>query len=703
MPSDQNTFTLFRKKSTLNSCPKRWVHYTILVALAADWIKYGNMPHELISYEADQFKQAMVERILQLCLPEDHAILAMAHLYRRFDEQILAYILDEISTQEAGDLTKKLSRFSFVKYRPPLNGEVGSCLLHDEMRDLVNRYVWSSFDPQGMYRFSWNKKIVNYYAEKIDGEHDSIEKQYLGQERLFYWLDIDLINAFKYSRELFGQATDARDTDFMEAINTEIRRVEERLHPEMRHEFEFRQAEVLHQREHYQDAILKLTALLNDSTIDPDLLALVQLHLIVLYTNSGQLDKAIEVGRQGEQWFNEQLEKISFDNPKRKLLEKNFGELCNNLGYAYRSQYKFHPTINYYNKALKHFTHAGNAYPQIARTKNNLGFVYHRLGRDDEALSACTTALKIRENLDIPYELGLSYNVLGMIFLEQLRVDEAVNYFEKALRAFENAENERGQALALVSYGRLMRQWGWYKVTHAGEPFDNVVQNEYRQAQEMLDKAIITFRQIGDQASLSGALNERGTLFRQQQLLDDAIEYFNESVELAQQIGNQYGQVDNYQDIGISHSLSEEWDQALKYAEKASELALKIEAYSRFARAQRTVADVMFQRGDYGRAFKAARNACIFILRHDPGQLAESPAKRDLIYREMIDWVSDMLLSLPSHKLALEKSEYLVRQWDKEQVGDKRLANLYPGFITRIRDLGQDYPFLTEHQDEKVQ
>ncbi len=86
----------------------------VLVALVVDWINWGYSPAELLTCQSDEFEHAMIERVRQLRFPVDEAILAMAHFSRRFDEHILAYVLDE-PLDTATSLIKTLAQFSFVK------------------------------------------------------------------------------------------------------------------------------------------------------------------------------------------------------------------------------------------------------------------------------------------------------------------------------------------------------------------------------------------------------------------------------------------------------------------------------------------------------------------------------------------------------------------------------------------------------------
>ena len=218
----------------------------ILVAVLVDWFRDGHALSELLAYtQPEEFEKAMVDYIRKLRHPEDRAILAMAHLYRRFDEDILAHILD-LSIEDATRLILSLSRFTFVKYRPTLGNESGSCLLHDAMRDMVNKYIWSALDPLGEYRLGWSSKIVSYYEDKIEVENDRLKRQSFCLERLHYWLDSNLEDAFGFSSVLFEEAVDNSDVGLMEAINAEISPYRAKLTKLMNQEVDFRTALVLY-------------------------------------------------------------------------------------------------------------------------------------------------------------------------------------------------------------------------------------------------------------------------------------------------------------------------------------------------------------------------------------------------------------------------------------------------------------------------
>ncbi|MBD3338202.1 MAG: tetratricopeptide repeat protein [Candidatus Lokiarchaeota archaeon] len=674
----------------------------IFIALTIDWLRYGNTIQELIAdHTPEQFERFMVERVQKLHYPEDHAILAMAHFYRRFNDEILKLLLDQRNINPHG-VMRKLSEFSFVKYRPPIEGQLCSCTLHDEMRDLVNKYAWPIAEPLGELRHEWEERIIEYYGRKIDQtKQDPIERQNLSQERLFYCLNVNLKQAFDYSKHLFKQATDKYDTNFMEAINKEIAEKENELTPSMQREYEFRKAIIAHRRERYNEAIAIINRLIENPACEEELRVEAITRLIVLYTDSGKAQNAIKIGKNLEKELDKQFAGITHIEEERKPLKLLFGRLCNNIGFAYRSQNKYYETINYYRKALKHYQDVGEeAYSRIARTWNNIGYVYNRLGHNEEALSQCSIALKLRERIKSAYELGLSYNVLGIIYTDLLRAPEAEKYFKRALDAFAKAESRRGKALTCVAYGRLMRQWGHYKDSLVGEPFDRN-REEYKKASQMLDEAIEIFQLLANPPNLLEAFNEKATLLRQQRKLKEAITFYQESLEIAKSIGDLQKQIDNLQDLGILYLEYGDLDKSLMHSKNASKMALNNEYYYLYARSQMTIFKVYFAKKKYDKAFVYAANACIYILRPDPYEMGHTSAKKNLVYDQFVYWTSERILQLPTHELVKQKCNYLIDCWNTAEVDGKKLSESYPGFIEKMEALSRDYPFLKEETENE--
>ena len=652
----------------------------ILLGLTLDWLKFGHAPEELLETTPEKFEQAVVERITQLLFPEDQVILLAAHLYRRFNEEILACVFD-VSPQEARNLEKALSRFSFIKYRS-INNETHSCLLHDEMRELINKHVWMFFDPSGEQRREWSKKVIAYYDAQIKQEPSIIETKNLERERLHYLLDADVNEGYSYWYTLIKQA---KTPDEREALNTEILKYQQKLSEIQLLEIEVRKADIAVSRGNYPRSTEKLESVIQHSYCEKiegyKLKARILSRLILSYTNSGDVPKAIEKGEGYKSWFETKLNEVDKNSDLYKALNHHFARVHNLLGYAYRKQGDKDKPKEYYKKALGLLKGLEDADVKltIASIKTNLGYALHLLGEDLEAISQCKTALRIKKKLDNPYQLGLTYNVLGMIEADSLREQRAIDYFQQALDCFNDAKNERGKALVYIAYGRMLRQLGWYEVKPQR---GNVSIDEYQQAGKMLDTAIHILRD-SDRSSLPEALNEKATLLREQEHWGQAIKYYQESKILAEEDYNYYLVADNLQDLGITYYLQENYPDALKFSNEAIDIARKFGSSHILGRAQRTVANVYFKQEDYSSAFCCAEESIDNILKIDPNSHTDTRGKKEEFSKEWQQWVTEMVFALPSN-VRKKHAEPLLIHWEQHEYN--AIGEDYSGFITSVED-----------------
>ncbi len=138
----------------------------ILLSLAVEWLR-KNMPlpvmtekdlselEELIQMEdarknlLNSFEFELVSQVRNLISPFDVATLYMAHIDRRMDKELLSLLLG-VDEGQGGEILRLLIEFSFVKnfvgVDPP------KCVLHDEMRELVNKHAWQYLDISGEER-----------------------------------------------------------------------------------------------------------------------------------------------------------------------------------------------------------------------------------------------------------------------------------------------------------------------------------------------------------------------------------------------------------------------------------------------------------------------------------------------------------------------------------------------------------------------
>ena len=83
---------------------------------------------------------------------------------------------------------------------------------------------------------------------------------------------------------------------------------------------------------------------------------------------------------------------LILDNPtlpsdERVLLKTSLGSSLNALGWTYRQQDQPANAIDYYEKSLAVLKEIPGTESDRASTKRNLGYVYHLMGKDREAVA----------------------------------------------------------------------------------------------------------------------------------------------------------------------------------------------------------------------------------------------------------------------------------------------------------------------------
>lgn len=588
--------------------------HPLYVALSFDWLKNEVGSVDELLKTPEPFGAELVDWVRRLGVRKKLAILCMALAWRRMEITMLAKLVG-ITEKEVGVLILELSKFSFVKYREA--GEYSTIHLHDEMRRLVNEFVWPKEQESRAVVWQLQSQVLAWYEDAIgsafllegkEAPKDDRQRALLA-EWLYYQCQVDLNGAMQHYENLFRTAVHRLDLAFCDLLNQEIMRFVEKLLPKQRDELLFRQALTDFRRDKYPKASNIWNSLLAAGR--QDLLHATTLMLLVeLESYTGKPDDAIAHACEAEALYI-QLRKDAKNPSLRKELGIQLGQLYNNWGYACRVKGEFQDALGYYQKALKIVDIKTQPDKHRARVLNNMGYIYFKQGDVVRARSYVGRALSIREKIDIPYELGLGYNTMGMIMEDLGWLQDAVDLYHKAFLAFEGAHSERGKALAMLNQGRINR-----------------LVNDYNGAFRDLQYAKDVFERLRDKDYLIGAFNELGCTYRQRREGDDlekAIELLGKSTSLSREMGKFFEEVDNLEDISVTYlkliSDTDDKDRRLEYIRKTRICAQQVidlvnEREGAFlatylkGKAERTLGDLEFINEEYRLAFDYYFESC---------------------------------------------------------------------------------------------
>jgi tetratricopeptide (TPR) repeat protein len=663
-----------------------WTGRPILIALFIDWINSGNDPKRLESFkDTDSFEKTLVSQTEELYFPENKAIFFMALFYRRFNTEILAELLS-ISLPEAETIIQHLARFSFVKYRKSIDGSEESCLLHDEMRRLME-CEWISIDSANLFRIEKTKQLIEWYERKIKQETHFLKTAHFKIELLYYKLTLDINDGYNYWHDLVRK--DYRGYwEIRELLNRELKANEFRgkLNNEQKSELDLRRTYVRADRGNTTAAIKLFKALLENKDTPLFIRAKVFAKLINVLTTAGDLLEALDLYNTHSERF------LSFGTYNSSEKRKNdalyiLGIISNNIGYFYRVIGDAERAKKSYQQAIQYFDEIKSSdiaeQDYKARAENNLGYLFHFEGKDEWAIAYCQKSLKVREKIGDKYQIGLGLNTLGIIESDSFRHPVAKGYFNAARLCFTEAKNNRGLALVDIAEGKMCRQIGWYKKDNPDIHDEDSAVSNFQKAQKLLDRAIETLKAAElHNVDLVEALHERGLLYREQEQYENSRKDFEESLSLAQKFADDLRIKTNY--FVLYNKLSLSWiDFYLKSYEQSSVWAKAVIADSEkyphiLTRAYKVLAEIYFKNNNYVDAFQHVAKSLLTRIQVDPNSQDDSPAKRDFLYQSWLQWIGVLLNKIENDELKKKYGEFLIAEIKDKGKGEKE-----DGFIDK--------------------
>src|SRR5260370_713015 len=161
----------------------------ILIGLVTDVLNHRILTlEELLAVPQADFEQYLVEQINFLENPLNWVILSMAHVYHRFNLDMLEYILKRVDLAEP---VREISHDMLIKTLPQLSfvrqaGTGENFVLHDEMQRLVSRYCWPKHDTDLRIRKAISRCMIEYYEHELTDQFSDQERQVTTIEQLYH-------------------------------------------------------------------------------------------------------------------------------------------------------------------------------------------------------------------------------------------------------------------------------------------------------------------------------------------------------------------------------------------------------------------------------------------------------------------------------------------------------------------------------------
>jgi tetratricopeptide (TPR) repeat protein len=493
--------------------------HPILIALAEYWLRRDMPINHVISQSieeirslsgtglkdaSEEFQAALVNNILNLTTI-DQALLAMAYFHRRFNDEVLQIAL-EITSEQAQDISAEIQKFPFFKPRPGKE-----YTLHDIMRELVLRYSWPVVDPHGLQRRRLAQRVRDQYyiphidvlagqiknirSRKIDRKSIAIAKSQiedayflkwqLEADRLYYDMDLDVEEGYKYFDGLFGEALGSNYLRQCDLLLDAIDETELATYPQIRTNFMIKHArrqwlsDKVEDRENAEKFLLEIYEKPN-------------LDLSNKLEATSTLAGRTSTSKDAIRWYSQCI----------KLAEKQgnltiIARMYHYLGLAYRRSGQWDQARVWYEKARKK-AEENKDERFVAEIISHLSYIERLEGYTDKAEKLCGLALSLRRLANASErELARSYQIYGEVYSDMRMTPKALEHFEDAAEICRLIGAQQELALAMGHIANIHRQ-----------------QHRFEAIETYLDEAVKIYEKSNNISGLAAVFGEYGCEYR---------------------------------------------------------------------------------------------------------------------------------------------------------------------------------------------
>jgi tetratricopeptide (TPR) repeat protein len=236
------------------------------------------------------------------------------------------------------------------------------------------------------------------------------------------------------------------------------------------------------------------------------------------------------------------------------------------------------------------------------RSIGEIGNAYYGLGNYPLALEYQLQALKMHEKLKQEKGVGNTYGNIGNIYYEQKNYPKALEYYLKSLKTGEKLGNKNDQSLDLRNISIVYSNMGNTSKALEYALMALVVSKQLKNDLEMANNLCCVGSSLQNQAD---SLRHKGAPYSElEEQYDKAMDYFQQSLKLDNEQGNQFGASVNYANIGGLLVIQKKYGEAEKYLQKALALDSALGSLSQVKYSHEILSNLYFSMGDYKRSLE---------------------------------------------------------------------------------------------------
>ncbi|BAY11000.1 TPR repeat-containing protein [Calothrix sp. NIES-2098] len=641
------------------------------------------------------FEAEMVRHLTQLRTSMDRLVLLLSRIYP-LDSSDIANLL-ELSKEDAQKLFIDAQSYFFIK------SVMGSSQisLHDIVRDLVNKYVWTDIDPD----LEWRKRdsrIAAKYFEQKDYElgpqksifefqsysDDSFLTEEVKQLREFNtrrWLENALYAEPKKGFKTWYEVTDrirrqSKKFSFVNQLLAIAKQFETELNSDQKLEMIIFEAKLVCAREDKnatEDNVRKLEGMLSEQSFDSSLQANIYNVLGMLNTKLHLYDEALKY----------QQECLSLVQEKK--LSSAIAGVANQVGYLYRQLNNFKEAEKYYklgwDAAMKVETPDKGLTQVMASIQNNLGYLYGQQKNYVKAEQCFKAAIDMWSSVKSKREIAHAEIASATISVDRGNYVKAKQLLERALNRCDNEENDH--RILCRAYLQLGLNH-WFSAEIVNEAVWDVTQikwdlNLLSLAQDALEQSLKLAEKYGIEEELPEILRRTASVYWHlgfqrcdRSLQEQALKLNNRSYQTSLEYNDIRYAIDSLVGKAEFDYYTKAYENISNYARELSDRFQYYENIHRlyFGRILRIQGDVEFQQANYDFAFRKYAQGIPKIFQH--GGFGPYSLQHELnLLQNKIERLPVELSKTQIEELQEQWEDYkALKEWCDQQM-----------FLTRIR------------------
>ena len=338
-------------------------------------------------------------------------------------------------------------------------------------------------------------------------------------------------------------------------------------------------------------------------------------------------------------------------------------EIYASQGLTMYYQGEFLHAEDYYQKAIGLFNELGNKDDE-SRNLLRLANANYQLAKYDISLGHYQRALAIFEEDNFEAGMIAVYNGMALIYFSQEQFDKALETHLKLLdmnRARQDPE-ETGRSLQNIGtvYNKMA---GDSLISEFGDFYMDSIKTEttdkyldlFTEALDYYEQALEVWEEIDNKVGIKGSLHNIGIIYVTAGKPDTALPYLQRALALAQELNDRADESSIYLRLGQVYLLFENYGRASEYLNRSLDLALELDTKETLMGVYEVLSDLHIKLGRY-------REALNYFKLH-------SAIKDTLTKKERLEQITEMQVKYET--VATEKENALLLA--ESELADARL------------------------------